>query len=156
MESYARYGPALVRKAERILQNRDDALDVVQGLFVDLLAAGGAEPELPYLYRAVTNRCLTLLRDRKNRRRILELQTPALRGPVRTSLDEAVVSLDLLAKLVDHLDEESCELLVLHYFDDLSQGEIAELTGKSRKTIVRRMARLRDAILEVACEEVPA
>jgi RNA polymerase sigma-70 factor (ECF subfamily) len=156
MESYARHGRALVRKAERLLQNPDDALDVVQGLFLDLLSAGGPEPELPYLYRAVTNRCLTLLRDRKNRHRILELQMPALRGPVRTGVEEELVSLDLLAKLVDRLDQESCELLVLHYFDDLSQGEIAELVGTSRKTIVRRMARLRDVILEVACEETPA
>lgn len=47
MESYQRYGPALLRKAERLLQSRDDALDVVQGLFTDLLADGGEEPEFP-------------------------------------------------------------------------------------------------------------
>ncbi|MFO0695367.1 MAG: RNA polymerase sigma factor [Polyangiales bacterium] len=151
MESYQRYGPALLRKAERLLQSRDDALDVVQGLFTDLLADGGEEPEFPYLYRAVTNRCLGLLRDEKNRRRLLERQAPALRGPVRTTFDDVVVGLDVLARLLDRVDEPTSELLVMHFWDDMSQGEIAELTGVSRKTIVRRMARLReelDRILE--------
>jgi len=152
MESYARYGPALLRKAERLLQSHDDALDVVQGLFVDLLETGGEEPSLPYLYRAVTNRCLTLLRDRKNRARLLERQAPALRGAARTTFDEAVVSLDVLARLVDRLDPPTCEVLVLHFWDDLSQGEIAELTGVSRKTVVRRMAHVREELGKVVAE----
>jgi RNA polymerase sigma factor (sigma-70 family) len=154
MESYARYGPALLRKAERLLQNRDDALDVVQGLFTDLLAEGGEEPDFPYLYRAVTNRCLGRMRDEKNRRRLLERQAPALRGPVRTTFDEVVVGLDVLARLVDKLDAETCELVVMHFWDDMSQGEIAELTGVSRKTIVRRMAHVREQINSILESEV--
>ena len=53
-----------MRKCERLLQNRQDAEDVVQSLFVDLLRKGRSEAELPYLYRAATNRCLNLIRDR--------------------------------------------------------------------------------------------
>lgn len=154
MESYARYGPALLRKAERLLSNRDDALDVVQGLFTDLLAEGGEEPAFPYLYRAVTNRCLGLLRDEKNRRRLLEHQAPMLRGAVRTTFDDVVVGLDVLSQLVERLDEPTCELVVMHFWDDMSQGEIADLTGVSRKTIVRRMARVREEIDRILETEV--
>jgi len=156
IESYERYGPALLRKAERLLQNRDDALDVVHGLFTDLLAGGGDVPEFPYLYRAVTNRCLGLLRDEKNRRRLLEREAPVLRGAVRTTFDDVVVGLDVLAQLVERLDEPTCELVVMHFWDDLSQGEIADLTGVSRKTIVRRMAHVRDEIERILATEVPA
>lgn len=155
-DSYSRYGPALLRKAERILRNRDDALDVVHGLFTDLLASDGADPEFPYLYRAVTHRCLGKLRDEKNRRRLLDREATTVRGPVRTSFDEVVIGLDVLAQLVDRLDEASCELVVMHYWDDLSQGEIAELTGVSRKTIVRRMADVRDEIARIVGTEVPS
>src|SRR5687768_13365769 len=35
--AYRAYGPALVRKAERMLRNREDATDVVHALFVDLI-----------------------------------------------------------------------------------------------------------------------
>ncbi len=54
---YRRYGPALLRKCERILGNKDDAEDVVQTLFVELLKKRIEETTLPYLYRAATNRC---------------------------------------------------------------------------------------------------
>lgn len=151
MDSYERYGPALLRKAERVLQNTDDALDVVQGLFVDLIDRG-SDPDLPYLFRAVTNRCLSVLRDRKNRLRLLERHAPALRGQARTTFDEAVVSLDVLTKLVDRLDEDAAELLVMHWWDDMSQGEIADLLGVSRKTVVRRMAVLRTELAKVVGE----
>lgn len=70
---------------------------------------------------------------------------------MRTTFDDVVVGLDVLARLLDRVDEPTSELLVMHFWDDMSQGEIAELTGVSRKTIVRRMARLReelDRILE--------
>ena len=35
--AYRAYGPALVRKAERMLRSREDAVDVVHALFVDLI-----------------------------------------------------------------------------------------------------------------------
>ena len=77
MEAYARYGPALRRKCERMLGSAPDAEDMVQGLFLDLLRRGEAEQELPYLYRAATNRCLNLLRDRKRRQALLQQQDRA-------------------------------------------------------------------------------
>src|SRR6185295_18600089 len=135
MESYARYGPALLRKAERVLQSREDARDVVQALFVDLLERGADADanDLAYLYRAVTNRCLNVIRDRNNRARLLARQDAVLRGPVRTSCEARTVDLDLLCKLTAELDDESCEILVYRFVDDMGLEEIAELTGKSRK-----------------------
>ena len=58
MEPYRRYAPALLRKAERMLQDRDEAQDLVQGLFLDLMQRPDTPADLPYLYRAVTHRCL--------------------------------------------------------------------------------------------------
>ncbi|NVL68035.1 hypothetical protein HWN74_27275, partial [Escherichia coli] len=66
-----------------ILQSRADAQDLVQGLFVDILQKGET-PDFPYLYRAITNRCLSFLRDERNRARILDRNDALLRGPVRT------------------------------------------------------------------------
>ena len=77
--AYRAYGPALVRKAERILRSREDAVDVVHALFVDLIPRWNRDVDLPYLYRAVTNRCLNLLRDRGTRARLLEREQPAPR-----------------------------------------------------------------------------
>jgi RNA polymerase sigma factor (sigma-70 family) len=155
MEAYRRYGPALLRKAKRMLHNRVDAEDVVQGLFVDLLQSGGdggpdaAQLELGYLYRAVTHRCLNVLRDAQNRRRLLDQrEAPAL--PARTTCEERAIDLDLLLKLSAQLDQLSCEMLVYRFIDDMTQDEIAALTGYSRKTVGKRLDDARSAVLRLA------
>lgn len=150
LDAYRRYGPALARKAERILQSREDAGDVVQALFVELTERGMTRVDLPYLYRAVTNRCLNLLRDRRTRERLLERQEPALRGPARVRCDDAVIGRDLLVKLGGRLTRAQMEVLVLRFVDDLTQEEIAAMTGTSRKTVGKRLARIRDEVAALA------
>jgi RNA polymerase sigma-70 factor (ECF subfamily) len=149
MDIYQRHGPALVRKARRLLSNRDDAQDVVQALFVDLYATGRTDVDLPYLYKAVTHRCLTLLRDEKNRARLLARQEPMLRGVVRTRCDDEAIGLDLITKVLAELDARAAELLVFRYFDDLTQDEIAELLGLSRKTVGKILSEVRDTVRRV-------
>jgi RNA polymerase sigma factor (sigma-70 family) len=152
MDLYVRYGPALLRKARRVLGNPDDAQDVVQALFLDLLASSRTDVDLPYLYRAVTHRCLTLLRDEKNRARLLARQEPALRGAVRTRCDDVALGLDLLVKACATLPERAASVLVYRYFDDLSQDEMAQLLGVSRKTIGKDLDDVRDAVQRVRGE----
>lgn len=156
--AYRTYGPALIRKAERILRSRDDAVDVVHGLFVDLLQRDAPTPtapaamDLPYLYRAVTHRCLNLVRDRANRDRLLAREHGAVElvaGAGRVRCDEEVIGLQLLARLTERLDEAHLEVLVARFVDDMTQDEIAEHLGTSRKTIGKRLARIRDAVIEL-------
>jgi RNA polymerase sigma factor (sigma-70 family) len=146
MEAYQRYGPALLRKCQRMLQSRHDAEDIVQGLFVDMLGKGKQPEDLPYLYRAVTNRCINFLKYRENRRRLLERHDDALRGTVRTRCDDTVIGVDLLSKLMDRLDKKSLEILIYRYFDDMSQEEIAELIGTSRKTVGKRIKKIKEQV----------
>ncbi len=138
MEIYQRYGRALLRKAERILGPGPEAEDVVQGLFVDLWARQELDRDLPYLFRAVTHRCLNAIRDGKNRRRLLEAN-PGVVGPSARSTVDGVLSLDLVEKLAKRVDDETWEILIYRYLDDLSQEEIAQLMSLNRKTVVRRL-----------------
>ncbi|HVH46750.1 MAG TPA: sigma-70 family RNA polymerase sigma factor [Labilithrix sp.] len=149
MEPYARYRGALLRKAQRLLGNRADAQDVVQSLFVDLYAKGEA-PELPYLYRAVTNRCLSLLRDESNRTRLLEAHDDLFRGPVRTRCDDRVIDLDMLMKLAQSLDERHLQVLCYRYFDDMSHEEVASMIGLSRKTVQKIVDDIHRTVTELA------
>lgn len=153
MQAYLRYAPALQRKAERILQSRADAQDVVQSLFLELLQSAEPERDLSYLYRAVTNRCLNLLRDQRTRVRLLSEHDALLRGPVRRSCEQQSIDLQLLGKLVVALDQAHAEVLICHYFDDLSQEEVAELLGVSRKTVGLRLARIRALVAKLSRSE---
>lgn len=151
MDLYERYGRALLRKAERILQSRADAQDLVQGLFVDLLSQGET-PDFPYLYRAITNRCLTLLRDERNRARLLARNEPLLRGPIRTRCDERTLDMDLLVKLMATLDNQTLEIVVLRFFDDMTQEEIAGTVGLSRKTVGKKLDEIAGVVARLSNE----
>jgi RNA polymerase sigma-70 factor (ECF subfamily) len=152
--AYKTYGPALVRKAERILRSRDDAVDVVQSLFVDLIQRD-LSVDLPYLYRAVTNRCLNQIRDRATRARLLE-QHPAPAPAARVRCDDAVIGGELLVKLTDRLDQGHLEVLIARFVDDMTQDEIAEHLGVSRKTVGKRLGRIRDEVIALVGDQAPA
>ena len=150
--AYRAYGPALVRKAERILRSREDAVDVVHALFVDLIPRWSRDVDLPYLYRAVTNRCLNLLRDRATRARLLEREAGAAAPIARVRLDDEVVGLALIAALAERIDEGHMEVLVARFVDDMTQEEIAAHLGLSRKTIGKRLDRIRDEVIALRGE----
>src|SRR4051812_40211757 len=84
-----------------------------------------------------------MLRDKATRARLLTRHDVALRGPVRTSCEDRTIDLDLLAKLTLELDRDHAEVLVFHYFDDMSQAEIADVVGVRRKAVGVRLARIR-------------
>ena len=145
--AYRAFGPALVRKAERILRSREDAADVVQALFVDLIPRWNPDVDLPYLYRAVTNRCLNLVRDRGTRARLLAREGTTV-GPVgRVRLEDQVVGVGLIAQLAERLDDGHLEVLVCRFVDDMTQDEIATHLDLSRKTVGKRLDRIRDEVI---------
>lgn len=131
--AYERYRPALRRKAERMLRSRAMAEDLVQSLFVDLLAERIATFDFPYLYRAVANRCLNVLRDDRRRHELLMRRAES---PTFCSQEaEAVVTLDLLLKWARSLAPEVLEAASYVYLDEMTQDEAGLLMGLSRKTI---------------------
>jgi RNA polymerase sigma-70 factor, ECF subfamily len=152
--AYRAYGPALVRKAERILRSREDATDVVHALFVDLLPKWNRDVDLPYLYRAITNRCLNVVRDRGTRARLLEREGAAAAPVGRVRLEDEVVGVGLIAALAERLDEGHLQVLVCRFVDDMTQEEIAEHLELSRKTIGKRLDRIRDEVIRLRGEEV--
>lgn len=135
-----------------MLRSREDAVDVVHTLFADLIPRWSKDVDLPYLYRAVTNRCLNVLRDRGTRARLLEREQQVAAPVGRVRLDDEVVGVGLIAKLADRLDEGHLEVLVARFVDDMTQEEIAEHLGVSRKTIGKRLDRIRDEVIALRTE----
>ncbi len=129
-----------------MLRSREDAVDVVHALFADLLPTWTSAVDLPYLYRAVTNRCLNLVRDRDTRARLLEREATAAAPVGRVRLDDEVVGLALVAALTERLDDAHLQVLVCRFLDDMTQDEIAGHLGVSRKTVGKRLDRIRDAV----------
>ena len=144
-----------MRKAERILRSREDAIDIVHGLFVDLIPKWNRDVDLPYLYRAVTNRCLNAVRDRSTRARLLEREQTVAAPVGRVQLEDEVVGVGLIGKLAERLDEGHLQVLVCRFVDDMTQEEIAEQLKLSRKTIGKRLDRIRDEVIALRGAERP-
>jgi RNA polymerase sigma-70 factor, ECF subfamily len=136
-----------VRKAERMLRSREDAIDVVHALFADLIPRWNKSVDLPYLYRAVTNRCCNVLRDRGTRARLLEREQQTAAPVGRVRLDDQVVGVGLIAALAEQLDEAHMQVLVARFVDDMTQDEMSDHLGVSRKTIGKRLDRIREAVI---------
>jgi len=108
--------------------------------------------DLPYLYRAVTNRCLNVVRDRGNRARLLEREHTSAAPVGRVKLEDQIVGFGLIAALVDKLDEGHMQVLVARFVDDMTQEEIADHLNLSRKTIGKRLDRIRDEVIALRTE----
>lgn len=149
-EAYARYGPALVRKAMRMLGTEAEALDVVHELFAGFLERPPQSYELAYLFAATTRRCLNRIRDGRNRRRLLDEHEAVVPAGLALELEGRTVDRDLLARLIDRLDDRDAEVLTLCYVDGLRQDEAAAALRVSRRTVVNRLARVRSAARALA------
>ena len=109
-------------------------------------------PILAYLYRVLTHRCLNVLRDEKNRARLLERETPALRTGAQIAPETLALGVDTLRKLAACVDEAVMETVVYRYLDEMGQEEIAKVMAVSRKTVQNRLARAEQALRALAEE----
>jgi len=129
-----------------MLRSREDAIDVVHALFTDLIPRWSSAVDLAYLFKATTNRCCNLLRDRGTRARLLEREQQIAAPVGRVRLDDEVVGLGLIAALTERLDDAHLQVLVARFVDDMTQDEIADHLGLSRKTIGKRLDHIRETV----------
>ncbi|MGB3548966.1 MAG: RNA polymerase sigma-70 factor [Saprospiraceae bacterium] len=145
-ELFRRHYADLCRVAYRLLQDGAAAEDVVQELFLRLWekreSARPVSGVGAYLRRAVRNRSLNYLRDRK-RIPTDDTEPPDTGGGADTTLQPL-----LAAELQQRVDEainrlpERCRLIyVLSRFEDLTHREIAEQLELSPKTVENQMGR---------------
>jgi RNA polymerase sigma-70 factor (ECF subfamily) len=69
-------------------------------------------------------------------------------------LEDEVVGVGLIAALAERLDEGHMQVLVCRFVDDMTQEEIAEHLDLSRKTIGKRLDRIRDEVIQLRGSEV--
>jgi len=150
-ELYRRHAGSAVRLAFLLTGDPDLAQDVVQDAFVRV--AGRFQhlhrPEAfeAYLRRAVVNLCASHHRRVRVARVYLVSQRPTTE-PVLDGPD--IDTRDLLRVALRSLPVRQRAAVVLRYFDDLPEREVAEILGCSvpaaRSLVTRAMASLRDRI----------
>ena len=149
---YVKYAPAIYAHCRRFLQSPAAARDATQEAFVRVLAHGVSLPReeeaLRYLYRVATNVCLNLLREHNVHARA----TPTLvaRTPHAGSAESGVADREFVAVVLERCGEGGARVAIMHYLDGMSQVEIAQVLGITRRTVfnrLKKMARIAEDLL---------
>jgi len=150
-----RYGNAIAFVAERILSSKADAEEVAADVLLQAWRDAGSFDRNrasvgSWLMMLARSRAIDRLRFRKVRERIDEApELPAHADDPSDEIYRAQTRRRVTAALQELKDGER-EVLMLGYFSDLSQSEIAERTGLPLGTVKTRMrsamVKLRDRL----------
>lgn len=142
-----RYAGLVFAAAHRVLRDVSEAEDVAQECFLTLAQARKA-PERnlgAWLHTAAVNRAKNHIRG-EVRRRQREQHYDALQPDrIQIELDDTLAHVD---EAIAALDDELRHVIIAHFLEAKSQGEIADTTGVSRQTVNARVKRGIEAIRE--------
>jgi RNA polymerase sigma-70 factor (ECF subfamily) len=149
---YAKYSPAIYAHCRRFLQSPAAARDATQEAFVRVIARGVVLPReeeaLRYLYRVSTNVCLNLLREHNVHTRAVP--TLAANAAHVSSAEAGLADREFVLAVMEKCGEGGAQVAIMHYLDGMSQVEVAEVLGITRRTVfnrLRKMARIAGELL---------
>jgi RNA polymerase sigma factor (sigma-70 family) len=112
--------------------------------FVRVMAKGpkllSGEDALRYLYRVATNVCLNQIREQ----RVHDRAAPAIiaRSSQSGRGEAGHADRQFVLALLDRCDDTGSSIAVMHYVDGMSQVEIADTLGITRRTVFNRLRKL--------------
>lgn len=145
------------RAAYRVTGNLQDAEDILQSVFLRLLAArgqsGAHDNPAAYLCRAAINASIDLLRSRARTQHesLVEEEHFAQQGePDSIARQEELRQ--ILREAMLTLDAHAAEVFALRYFEEFSNAEIAVLLDSSPNAIAVTLHRARARLQEILGE----
>ena len=139
--------------ARLLMRDAQDAEDVVQEAYLKALRAFAGfrgESARPWLLAIVRNTAFTWLKVNRSRREHSEFQEATHAGAAVTPEAESLRKerSGSVARCVEQLPPDFREAVVLRELEELSYGEIAEITGVPRGTVMSRLSRARARLAE--------
>jgi RNA polymerase sigma factor (sigma-70 family) len=141
---YERYGPMVLRRCRQLLRSDEEAWDIAQDVFVQLLRHQTRLTEQypsSLLYRIATNLCLNRIRDRK--------RAPALVGDEflhQIAHHEDRDAPVLLDRLFSRHPTSTRTMAVMHYLDGLTLEQVARECRMSVSGVRKRLRGLRASL----------
>lgn len=142
---YEKYAPMVLRRCRFLLRNEEEALDIMQDVFVRLLKS---ESQLKHqapsslLYTMATNLCLNRLRRKKLEP--LGVENDFLENQEGVHQHERLILTQLILDRIFAREKESTRLIaVYHYVDGMTLEETARVAGMSVSGIRKRLAALK-------------
>lgn len=148
---YSEHYRSLVRLAAFLVRDNATAEEVVQDSFVAMHGAWrrlrDTDKALSYLRQSVVNRSRSVLRHRI----VVDKNTPKPPPDMPSAEHGAIIQLERSAVVtaLRALPERQREALVLRYYGDLSEAQIASVMGISRGAVKSHTARAMSALRTV-------
>lgn len=159
-----KYEKMIYSLAYRMLNNREDASDITQEVFVKLYKALDKVAERPnlkaWLYTVCYNTAIDEIRRKKGREAL------SADAPMNDNEESFVQSLkadepspeekmlkkekgEILIKAINQLNEKHKRLIILRDINSLSYNEIAEITNQSLGTVKSGISRARRSLRDI-------
>lgn len=148
---YSEHYRSLVRLAAFLVRDNATAEEVVQDSFVAMHGAWrrlrDTDKALSYLRQSVVNRSRSVLRHRI----VVDKNTPKPPPDMPSAEHGAIIQLERSAVVIAlrALPERQREALVLRYYGDMSEAQIASVMGISRGAVKSHTARAMSALRTV-------
>ncbi len=149
-----KYRDAIFHHAVHILKDYQEAIDVTQEVFIKAMREArffDVEFKMKaWLYRVTSNLCFNLVRNRKRRTAILDTM-------VKKTKTEPIQLEDVLEgerqgeilEALDQMTDDHKKILMLRYYGDLSYAEISDTLGIKLGTVMSRLSRAKNRLMEV-------
>ena len=142
-ELYERHHEAVFRAALRVTGNPADAEDVLQTVFLRVLARGGVveELELPaaYFRRAAVNAAVDVLRRR-------EIHAESAYDERDHAVEPPLLLKERLRRAIAVLDGDDASLFLLRHVEGLSNEELAGLFRIEKNNVAVKLHRIRQRL----------
>jgi len=141
-ELYERHADAVFRAALRVTGNPADAEDVLQTVFLRMLAHGGDAESAPlpaaYFKRAAVNAAVDLLR-----RRAVHAESAYDDHAPHAAVDPPSLLKEQLRRAIATLNGDDAALFLLRYVEGLSNEELAGMFQLEKNNVAVRLHRIR-------------
>jgi RNA polymerase sigma-70 factor (ECF subfamily) len=148
---WTRYGGLVLRRCRQLLRDEEEALDVSQDVFVQLLRRR-SQLEVHYpsslLWKIATNLCLNRLRDRRAAPEPVEDAT-LVRLARLEDPEPAAEARFTLGRLFARHRPSTRHIAMLHFVDGLTLEQTAREVGLSVSGVRRRLRGLRETLMQM-------
>jgi RNA polymerase sigma-70 factor (ECF subfamily) len=159
---FVKYRERIYHVANKYVHNEDDAMEVVQDVFIKAYRALDTFKEdanfYTWLCRIAINKSIDHLRARRGRKEVsydalegADGKSPEIGRSTESAPEEKAHMKELeraVAEAVDSLPDYHKEVIILNAREDLSYKEIAETLGISTGTVMSRLHYARKALRE--------
>ena len=135
---YERHYETVFRAALRVTGNPADAEDVLQTVFLRVLARGDDGLPAAYFRRAAVNAAVDVLR-----RRELHAESGYDEGAPQVAVQPPLLLKERLRRAIAALDSDDASLFLLRYVEGLSNAELAGMFKMEKNNVAVRLHRIR-------------